>query len=645
MNPGQDENPVGLKNWLAFIAFTLVVVVGWQVLFPPPPPPEPAPGSPPSTAAGEPGSVSDPSRAPGASPPAGEPAGGAGSVANEAIEAGDVERVVVRTPDLIAEITNVGGRVTSWKLPDHPGYWDAEHPVDLVRSPLPENVEGEEPVAPRPVPDDAPVLPLQVYTGDAALDERLASARHAVEVEELAEGQRVSLRWSDGAGTSIEKVLTFREDLPLVVLEARLTVDGRPRAFHVGWGPGVGDHSPAERKNMYFSRGRIVYRAGGEIHREKRPDKADELPAATVDFAGLEDSYFSALFIPGAPDQPGRPALRTGFRAGGSLPPRADGKPGDNDDWPEHVVVLAPFSPGADVQSLYAGPSKRELLKRADALFESRRGLEEVPKLGTFIGPIASFMRTVLIWLHDHVHNWGFAIVCLTLLIRGALFPLTHVSLKKMRLMQDKMKIAKPKIDAIKAKFRKLPRDMQTRQREQQETMEVYRQVGINPADQLLGCLPLLISMPFFFALFRLLQGAPEFRHQGFLGWTDLSAADPTHVWPLLTGLTTFVSQKLSMSQSSGSSEMESMQRNMLIMFPIMFVFFCWQAPLGLVVYWTTNNVVQIGQQYLLKIMLPPPETGDAPESKSKKKKKRTADLNQSESKKDSGGRGKRRRR
>ncbi len=628
----QDDNPVGIRNWIAFIAFTVVVVLGWQILFPPPPPPDVPPGSSLDAPAVAPATGAPEAPASWTAPGDAAVAAAERAVGLEAVQADSISRLSVRTPHATVEFTNVGGRVTSWLLPEHPSYWSKDEPLDLVSGlKPPEPAEGEETPAALgslPVRDDAPMLPLQVITGDAALDAILAQALHVVEMEELEAGtRRVSLRWSDGLGTSVEKILTFRDTAPVTTIEAHLIVGGLPREFRLGWGPGIGDHAPAQGKNIYFRRGRLVYGVGGSVENADRPDKADDLPRASVDYAGLEDSFFQLIFIPGSPDPADAPSLRTGFRLGGTLPPKDNGKTGSKKDWPEHLVLEVPFSPNAPVQSFYAGPRDRDVLVSVDELFAGHRALDQSANLGTFIGPIAWFMHGVLVWLQSHVGNWGLAIILLTLLIRGVLFPLTHMSLKKMRLMQDKMKIAKPKLDTIKAKFRKLPRDMETRQREQGETMAVYKQVGINPADQIMGCLPMLVSMPFFFALFRLLQAAPEFRHQAFLGWADLSASDPTHIWPIVTGLTTFLSQKIGMSQSSGNSEMESMQRNMLIMFPIMFVFFCWSAPLGLVVYWTTNNLVQIAQQYLLKMTLPPvqpaAETGKKSKNKSKSKSKK----------------------
>jgi YidC/Oxa1 family membrane protein insertase len=347
--------------------------------------------------------------------------------------------------------------------------------------------------------------------------------------------------------------------------------------------------------------------AGGEAETALTPDKAAELPAAAVQWAALEDSFFTVLFLPMVPGQPEAHALARGFRFTGVLPPRESGKPGKDTDWPEHVVLAAPFSAQSAFQTMYVGPRNREALQALDAALPGQHRVAAVMDLG-FVEPIAALMHRLLLWLHDHTSSWGASILLLTLIIRALIFPLTHISLKKMRGMQDKMSVVKPKLDTIKTRYRKLPRNMENRQREQQETMALYQTAGINPADQLMGCLPLLLSMPFFWALFRLLPQASEFRHEPFLAWHDLSAADPTHAWPILTGATMWFSSRLSMASATN---VDPMQKNMLYVFPLMFLWFTWSAPLGLVVYWTASNVIQIGQQYLLKLTAPSPAGGE----------------------------------
>ena len=184
------------------------------------------------------------------------------------------------------------------------------------------------------------------------------------------------------------------------------------------------------------------------------------------------------------------------------------------------------------------------------------------------------------------------------------------------------MKIVKPRETALKERFQKLPRTSDNKLREHQERMALYQEVGIGPMETLSGCLPLLLSMPFFWALFQLLPNAPEFRHEPFLRlWSDLSTADPLHVWPIATAVTMFVSSWISMSTAPAT---DPMQRNMLLVMPLMFGWICWGAPLGLVVYWTINNIIQLAQQYLLNLTMPPTASKASPASARRPGRKKT---------------------
>lgn len=605
-----DQSPVDLKRLALFLLGSVAIFVAWSLVYPTPAP-EPAP-PPPAVAGPTP-------TAPAAPLPASQPAPAAVEAPPDRAAADAIARTTVRTRLADVEVTNRGGRITSWKLPDHVEYGSTSAPLDLVpqrkevTSPAPVATDARRPVDSveyRPVRDDEELLPLQVLTGDPQLDLRLAEALHVVTVEEAAHGsRRLTLRWSDGEGTSIEKALTFRDDSPLCVVEARLLVGGQPRSFHVGWGPGIGNHAAAASRartpgSTYFRRGEVVHRAAGKTHVLASPEDAHELRGASVDWCALRDSFFTVMFVPPTP------AGGAGFDIRGTLPPRPNGKPGKKADWPEHLVLAAPFSPAEPVQRLYVGPQDRRVLEGLSREADGGRDLAGVMYPG-FLHGIVVLLHRLLLWLHEHTASWGVAILLLTLIIRAAMFPFTHLSLKKMRVMQDKMAVVKPKMDALRERYRKQPRTMQTRQREQQEMMELYATAGVNPFESMTGCLPLLLSLPFFWALFQLIPQAAEFRNQPFLFWRDLSSADPSYVWPILTGITMYISTRMS---AASTAAMDPVQRRMMLyFFPLMFTWFCLGAPLGLVVYWTASNVIQIGQQHLLNVTLPKAAASAAP--------------------------------
>ncbi|MBD2803187.1 membrane protein insertase YidC [Xenorhabdus sp. ZM] len=189
----------------------------------------------------------------------------------------------------------------------------------------------------------------------------------------------------------------------------------------------------------------------------------------------------------------------------------------------------------------------------------------------------------LLKFLHEYIGNWGFSIIAITFIVRGIMYPLTkaqYTSMAKMRLLQ-------PKITAMRERFG------DDRQRMSQEMMALYKTEKVNPLG---GCLPLVIQMPIFLALYYMLMGSVELRHAPFIGWiNDLSAQDPYYILPVLMGVTMFVIQKL-----SPTTVADPMQQKIMTYMPVVFtVFFLW-FPSGLVLYYIVSNLVTIIQQQVI---------------------------------------------
>lgn len=196
---------------------------------------------------------------------------------------------------------------------------------------------------------------------------------------------------------------------------------------------------------------------------------------------------------------------------------------------------------------------------------------------------IASPLHWLLAFIQGFVGNWGVAIIILTFIVRGAMYPLTraqYTSMAKMRMLQ-------PKLTEMKERFG------DDRQRMSQEMMELYRKEKVNPLG---GCLPLLLQMPIFIALYWALMESVELRHAPFVFWIqDLSSADPYYVLPLLMGASMFIIQKMSPTTIA-----DPMQQKIMNLMPVMFtVFFLW-FPSGLVLYWLISNIVTLIQQTLI---------------------------------------------
>jgi YidC/Oxa1 family membrane protein insertase len=241
------------------------------------------------------------------------------------------------------------------------------------------------------------------------------------------------------------------------------------------------------------------------------------------------------------------------------------------------------MNPGQEVNRdarLFFGP------KDLDILRAQGNELERAIDLGWF-SAIAKPLLHILKFLYGYVHNYGIAIIIVTVVLKVLFFPLTYKSYKSMKDMQK----LQPKMAALKEKF-KNDRDAMNK-----AVMELYKENKVNPMG---GCLPMIVQIPVFFALYKSLMFSIELRHAPFMFWIqDLSAKDPFYVTPLIMGVTMFIQQK--MTPTAG---MDPMQAKMMLMLPVVFTFMFLNFPSGLVLYWLVNNILTIGQQYYINKQL-----------------------------------------
>ena len=196
------------------------------------------------------------------------------------------------------------------------------------------------------------------------------------------------------------------------------------------------------------------------------------------------------------------------------------------------------------------------------------------------------FIAQPIFWLlqvvQSLVGNWGWAIIILTVLIKLAFFPLSAASYRSMA----RMRTVAPKMQALKEQFG------DDRQKLSQAMMELYRKEKINPLG---GCLPLLVQMPVFLALYWVLLESVEMRQAPWLGWiADLSIKDPFFILPIIMGVTMFFQQTLN------PAPQDPMQAKIMKLLPVIFTFFFLWFPAGLVLYWVVNNVLSIAQQWVI---------------------------------------------
>jgi YidC/Oxa1 family membrane protein insertase len=247
------------------------------------------------------------------------------------------------------------------------------------------------------------------------------------------------------------------------------------------------------------------------------------------------------------------------------------------------IVPLGTAAPGASVRAtvpLYVGPQDQDTLKNVAA------GLDLSVDYGIFT-VIAAPLFWLLKWLHGLIGNWGWAIVVMTIIIKSAFYPLNAAAARSM----GKMKLVAPKLKSLQEQY------ANDKQQLQMKMMELYRQEKINPLG---GCLPILVQIPVFIALYWVLLSAVELRHAPWIGWIqDLSAPDPWYILPVVYAITAWLQVKLSPTPITDPVQAKVFQI-MPIAFSVLFVFF----PSGLVLYWLVNNVLQIAQQWQVNRML-----------------------------------------
>ncbi|MFH0710330.1 MAG: membrane protein insertase YidC [Pseudomonadota bacterium] len=224
----------------------------------------------------------------------------------------------------------------------------------------------------------------------------------------------------------------------------------------------------------------------------------------------------------------------------------------------------------------YIGPKEYKALNTIDPV------LVNAIEFGFFTF-VASPIFKVLMWLHSIFGNWGWSIIALTALIRMVLYPLTQKGMVSMQ----KIKEIAPRIKEVQEKYKGDPQRMNA------AVMEMYKKHGANPLG---GCLPLLLQIPVFFAIYRVLLNAVELQGAEWILWvTDLSRMDPYYILPILMGATMYYQQKITPSNFT-----DPLQEKIFKFLPIIFTFFFFTFPAGLVLYWFINNIFSIAQQYLV---------------------------------------------
>jgi YidC/Oxa1 family membrane protein insertase len=535
------------RRLLLAVALSLVVVTAYQLLFPAA---RPRPAAPRAAASVAPVPAAS-APAPAAPPPS--TAGRPSPSPTEPVIADDQERrVEVEGPDLSLALTNRGARLVSWRLVH---YSDARgRPEDMVQT-----VPG----GPRP---------LDLETGDAGLDGRLREALFRPSTPHLdlrnSAERRLVLQFSDGE-LSAEKGLSFEERGYLVGVDARVRRGGRDLPVRIVWGPGIGTPTAAEREISGYQGPQAVAFVGGEVVRTPGEKLVTPQNVTGASFLGVESRYFAALWL--TPQGTAGGELRSR-----PLPAFEDGSPRVA---PEALVSLAESGGRA---LLYVGPKDYHILAATG------HGLGRVVPVGDWIGPLVVPLLGLLRFVHRYIGNYGWSIVALTVLINLVMGPLRHYSIK------NGFKMAKlaPEMRVIQDRYRKVPALDPRRQQMQEEIQALYARHGMSMGTQMaVGCVPILLTMPFLFAFYRVLDVSIDLRGADFLWIRDLSQKDPLFLTPLLMGVSMFVMQRMT------PSTMDPAQQRIMTLMPLVLVGMFFWAPAGLNLYWLVSNLCSIVQQ------------------------------------------------
>lgn len=375
------------------------------------------------------------------------------------------------------------------------------------------------------------------------------------------EKKELILTYSSG-DLAVLKKFTFSGDSYLFELEISIIQEGKLIVPSVYIGPKIG-RFPLDEMKKRMDKFNIVYWDGTKlVRKDDKKFNPGEIFRGFLKWSAYETNYFAIVAI--------------SIQSSRILFEKIDQPKGEPLNY---IVVSNPVA-------VYMGPKEFGTLKRT-SLRNEKIELEKVVNFGWF-GFIAQFLLVILNWLYKMIPNYGVAIIFLTIILKIVLFPLTWTSMVSMAKMQR----VQPKLKALREKYKKMKTDPEQRKKYNAELMNIYKEEGINPAS---GCLPMLIQLPILWGFFNLLSRAVEIRHKPFVLWIkDLSAKDPYYVIPILMGITQFIIQKMTPSGGDPS------QKKIMLIMPIFLTIFFMNFPSGLVLYWLVQNIIQIGQQYLM---------------------------------------------
>lgn len=579
------------RNMILAVVLSVVILLGSQFFFnsirPPSPPPDTTPAteaqvpgntgtpdSPPKPAATTPGEAQIPS------PPGGQLPATAGTGGRADVLAAQ-PRIKVRSARLHGSIALRGGRFDDLTLARYHETLDPSSPEIILMSP-----QGAENAY---FADFGWVGPAGVTVPDA-------NTLWTANGDTLSEAKPLSLTWDNGKGLRFTRTIAVDENYMFTITQRVENTGTEPVTVH--------PYGLISRHGTPEVTGYVILHEGplgvfdGQLKEVDYDDedlqKKDGIRQSTTGgWIGITDKYWLAALVP---DQKSKVNTRfIHFREGTQDKYQVDYL-GDG-------MVVAPGASVEAANRFFTGAKEVKLLDGYETNLDISR-FDLAIDFGWFYF-LTKPIFYALIYINEHVGNFGVSILLLTVLIKILFFPLANKSYRAM----SKMKKLQPEMVKLRERFG------EDKARLNQEMMALYKREKANPAS---GCLPMVIQIPVFFALYKVLFVTIEMRHAPFFGWIkDLSAHDPTTIinffgllpysppdfipaaanigiWPLIMGVTMFLQQRLNPQPP------DPIQAKIFMFLPIFFTFILAQFPAGLVIYWAWNNTLSIIQQWVI---------------------------------------------
>jgi len=538
------------KRVVIFLIVSLAVIIGYDYLLKgmgllPPSEPVQVATTAKSPAAEKTSGGSEHTSAPPASPAASASSSPPSSAASEGVAgaASEEQTVEVETDLFRAKFSNRGGAIKSWELKRYTTATEqGPVPVQLVYAGG--RFKG----------------PLSLITNDQTLTSDLSTSLYQVtqdfsHLDSAHPVGHLTFRYHDAQrNVDIEKALTFHHGS--YVVDIAVHTQGLTTPVDVTLGTNFGIVEWGEGFIGLMGSASLV---DDKVLKETPDGEAER--KGNVKWSAIQDKYFLSVLMP----QNAVAALAK--KEGDKLVSAG-------------VRFPAPTAGSAMAMQLYAGPKEYDTLKGLNA------GLEDTIDFGWFVfgswglvKAVAKPIFYVLRFLYEFTHNYGVTIILLTMLIKLMFVPLQYKSYKSMKQMQ----VIQPKVLAIQNKFK------DDRERLNKELIKLYKDHRVNPVG---GCLPMVLQMPVFVALFNILYMTIDLRQAPFMLWIkDLSVQDPYYVLPIIMGATMVIQQKIT------PTTMDPTQAKIMLFLPVFMTFLFVNFPAGLVLYWLTNNTLTITQQ------------------------------------------------